>query len=224
MIKRVILPMMLVSCLVPYAVGADNPTQSVPLVLDEEYLVYGAVLQPNQPDIPDHLKGDRAGAERFLLRYKLTVQVPIFAGKGPFHVLERVGSRETLTSESGIFGDSGGKPDPGLIADFNAKNAGPGRLENRFPKEMRVTVIPEETRKEIFKGAHGWGEFRNRYPFSSGTISFSRVGFNADKTKAVLFVRNQADYEMGIGYCLLLRKSAGSGKWVIEASLQTSMS
>ncbi|MCJ7593301.1 MAG: hypothetical protein MUO52_00835 [Desulfobacterales bacterium] len=224
MIKKVIFQMMLVFFSVSFVFGADTPSQPVPLVLDEEYLVYAAVLQPNEPEIPDEIKDDRERTEGFLLRYRFHVQMPIFAGRGPFHILERVGSRRTLNAESGIFGDSKGKPDPGLIADFNAKNATPGRLENRFPKDMMVTVIPEKTMKEIFSGSDGWAEFRRRYVFSSGTLSFSRVGFNADKTKAVLFVHNQADYEMGIGYCLLLGKSPRSGKWVIEASLQASRS
>jgi hypothetical protein len=40
------------------------------------------------------------------------------------------------------------------------------------------------------------------------------VGFDPSRTRAVVSVRHQADYEMGIGYRIYLEKSAATGRWL----------
>jgi hypothetical protein len=53
-------------------------------------------------------------------------------------------------------------------------------------------------------------------PFDSGRTYVSRVGFNRDKTQALVYVQHVAGPEMGIGHYVFLDKT--DGKWVIAGS------
>ncbi len=44
------------------------------------------------------------------------------------------------------------------------------------------------------------------------------VGFDSSRTRAIVTVRHQADYEMGIGYRIYLEKSAATGRWLITGT------
>ena len=72
--------------------------------------------------------------------------------------------------------------------------------------------------RALFGQGGGWEAHRRQYPFSGGIKSVSRVGFDPARTHAVVTIRHQADYEMGIGYRIYLEKSAATGRWLITGS------
>jgi len=67
-------------------------------------------------------------------------------------------------------------------------------LENKFSvPSKKVSLVSAEEIQYIFHDSEindGWEEFYRRYPNSSGTISFSRIAYNPDKTQAMVDMGN----------------------------------
>ena len=207
------------------ALGAAAPDTRSASIASEEYAIYAAILKPNEPDIPDDIKDDPLRKDLFLSLHRSHLDIPALGGSGPFYVLEMTSTRKLSRGKPQGKEDAKDKTDTSLIDDFNKKNEVSARLENRFPAGMQVSLIPEAAMREIFSlDGGGWEEFRKRYPLAGGTLSFSRVGFSADRTKAVVFVHSQADYEMGAGYYVDLEKAPRTGTWVITAAMLAFMS
>src|SRR5262249_7441755 len=59
------------------------------------------------------------------------------------------------------------------------------RLLPMFPIEKTYILVPEEDLKNLIEES-GWEGFYVRYPEAKSYVSMSSVGFNAQKTKAVL--------------------------------------
>ena len=62
------------------------------------------------------------------------------------------------------------------------------------------------------KDFDGWDDFYKKYPGSSGYITFSRVGFNSDKTKAVIYKETGCGMLCAYGGYVLLSKDNGAWK------------
>jgi hypothetical protein len=108
-----------------------------------------------------------------------------------------------------------GKLDPGLMDDLNRKNNRAYKIESRFPKStpQEVDMIPAEVLDEMFGKNDGWRTFYRRYPKAGGILTLSRVGFNHEKTAALLYAGVQSDWLAGAGYLILFEKQ--SDKWVV---------
>lgn len=97
-----------------------------------------------------------------------------------------------------------------LIDDFNRKNEREYLLEDKFAKyksssdHRNLNIEVRDQRDKSFG------------PFDMGRTYVSRVGFNKDKTKALVYVQHVAGPEMGVGHYVLLDKD--SGKWIIAGS------
>ena len=57
----------------------------------------------------------------------------------------------------------------------------------------------------------GWSEFYRQYPESGGIVEFSAVGFNVDKTIAVVYMGRMCGPLCGMGHFHVLEKR--DGKW-----------
>lgn len=112
--------------------------------------------------------------------------------------------------------DFGELIDDDLIHEFAAINSKNIELQNKFSKDLNVILISKESEDKIFKPIDGgWKRFYSEYPGSSGIIELSRVAFNADKTKALLYYGSNFDSgKGGIGYYILLKKQ--ENEWVIQ--------
>ncbi len=97
-----------------------------------------------------------------------------------------------------------------MLDDFNKRNERGYTLEDKFPKYKSPS-----THKSLNIEVRDQRDKRSG-PFDMGRTSVSRVGFNKDKTKALVYVQHVADPEMGVGYYVLLDKAGG--KWVITGS------
>ena len=181
---------------------------------DEEYRVYAAVLFPNKPEIPDAIKDDPLRRDLYLS------ERPRLDGLG-------LGNRSAVVCEQTKVNKTMRPADDGspnaLGEDFNRKTEKPARLSKEklmahLPKDCGVLIITDEEMSELFRKRDGWDRFRQKYPFAGGIKGVSRVGFDAARMQAVVFIGHQAHYRMGVGYWIYLEKSASSGKWIITGS------
>ncbi len=110
----------------------------------------------------------------------------------------------------------GGQLSDELIENFIEVNLTEQMLQDKFDKNLHVIFISEAEEEAIFRPAdgQGWQRFYSKYPRAIGIIEISRVAFNKEKTKALLYYGNSFDYKGGIGYYILLKKQGN--EWVIQ--------
>jgi hypothetical protein len=100
---------------------------------------------------------------------------------------------------------------PGVRADFISKNRS-GCIIQPFDDLPNLRFISRSEERRIF--AAGPNAFRKKYGEGSEVLAFSRVGFNSDKTLALLHVLGAYDGEL----YLFERKH---GSWVTKFYIQT---
>jgi|GEM_PF-5107776 len=120
--------------------------------------------------------------------------------------------RETLKEK--MRKDGWKDTDTFMVDDFNRKNEKAHVLENKFPSEYRGLTIKVRENVHNGKSILNW----NKEPASldSGRTSVSRVGFNKEKTKALVYVQHVASPEMGVGHYVTLQKI--NNKWMVVSS------
>ena len=187
---------------------------------NEEYEVIAALLFPNEPEIPDEIKGDKLRADLYLALQRSNADLSgLGLGSGFFIIIDAT-STEKVSNPPAKEGNTT------MIEDFNAKNSKRWKLDRQkltslVPKNVRITFVSPEQLSAVFSGNDGgWDESRRRFG-REGHTSVSRVGFSPDRTKAVIGIHHQADYEMGVGYRVYLKKAQKSGKWLIDGSVLT---
>ena len=97
------------------------------------------------------------------------------------------------------------------IEDFLLKNETKWRLQNRFNLETPYKLIDSEQVLELIK-RDGWEGFNKAFPESGAFIDLSAVGFNADKTIAVVSKGGWCGELCGEGAYYIMQKK--QGKWV----------
>ena len=209
----------LVALFAAAAAAAAPAEATLPLISDdEEYAVFGAVLFPNKPEIPANVQDET----RYMLEYRDRVRLDGIQGS-PYTIAEGATRQRRLEPRDAPEGR-----DAAMLADYNAKNATPHRLDvaklSRLGPTRQVTMIAEDELARLFGPGRGWEELRRRFPFQGGIVRFSRVGFNEDKTRAVVHVSCQADYEMGVAYLVFLERSTKSGNWLLLGTVLTRIS
>lgn len=111
--------------------------------------------------------------------------------------------------------------DEDTLEDFLAKNKEAHPVAPAFVLDGQLIPLSDEDRGQIFCDSKGWDRFRAAYPESSGHVDFSRVGFNAALTQALIYVGMQAGSCAGLGAYSLLEKdgttwkeTAGAVAWI----------
>jgi hypothetical protein len=97
------------------------------------------------------------------------------------------------------------------IAAYKARNREPRQLEDAFKLPIK-NVLVEEKELDRFRREGGWEEFYKKYPESGGFISFSQVGFNPERSQALVYFEHWCGGLCGSGLYLLLEKSEGGWK------------
>ena len=84
-----------------------------------------------------------------------------------------------------------------------------------------VLVGPKELELLFPKGEfdRAWSRFYEKYPGSSGMVSFSNVGFNRDLTQAVVSTGRGCGGLCGAGYFVLLTKD--ENVWTVKTKVGT---
>ena len=97
------------------------------------------------------------------------------------------------------------------ISDYVRSNAKPSLLQQRIKIGVPYRLIMADELKSAIQTA-GWEGFYQRYPDSGGWIELSAVGFNVDKTVAVVYMGHHCGPLCGRGGFHVLEKK--DGKWV----------
>jgi hypothetical protein len=96
------------------------------------------------------------------------------------------------------------------IEDYVKQNGKTRLLQRHFALDPPYELITDEVLKSTFE--HGsWVEFYKEHPDSGGSIELSAVGFNADKTVAVVYMGHSCGLLCGGGGFHVLEKKGG--KW-----------
>jgi len=162
---------------------AQHSAPAEPYDVDAAYQVYHVLLP--QEESSRFAKGA-------LVIQKETVSNPI--DEGP---------RACLTPEAAkTFKDA--------IADYERVNKKQWLLEPRFQIEKPYEIVGSDVIAGLLKSG-GWRGFDKRYLGSGGYIIVSAVGFNADKTQAIVYSGSLCGSLCGRWSFHLLEKVAG--KW-----------
>ena len=103
------------------------------------------------------------------------------------------------------------KLSPKTIADFKGKSNVCRTLEAKF--NSSVKLISKQERRTIFSGKDmrkAWAAFNKKFPGSNGYVIVSNVGFNEDRTQALVDISNKCGDKCGAEQFVLLTKSNGS--------------
>ncbi len=101
-----------------------------------------------------------------------------------------------------------------LWQDYLAQNDRSYPLSQGMEVGVEYVLLDAEEMSDIFSNYEdGWNEFYSRYPDSPGITTFSRVGFNPDRTEALVYMGTQFHYLAGAGNLVRLEKQ--NGEWKI---------
>ena len=172
----------------------------------EDYAVYRAVLLQ---------KFNKPERERFVIRQVLQA------------LGLRLHSKETVQSKILQWRLKLNGLEATTADDFVRKNVENSSLESKLELPLPYVLLTESESTEIWnrpdkeslrgRPMDGWKIFRERFPGAGGCISFSRVGFNEHKKKALVEVGIQADWLMGHGEVILL--SLEETGWKVSSEL-----
>ncbi len=99
-----------------------------------------------------------------------------------------------------------------VIANFLEVNKKRWLLEKTFTMDQSVEFVFSRELEAIFSdGVGGWEAFYKKFPDSGGFNEVSAVGFNADKTVAIVYVAHHCGGLCGGGQFYVLKKA--QGRW-----------
>lgn len=108
------------------------------------------------------------------------------------------------------------------IDDYVAKNQNQHYqlLDELLNLKGKHAFVTDAELNEIFaKDCNkGWGTFYKKYPNSQGQTTLSKVGFNQERTQALVYVGTQSHCLAGAGHFIILAKEGGAWK-VIRANM-----
>jgi hypothetical protein len=115
---------------------------------------------------------------------------------------------------------------PGLerttVEDFLAQSNKCEPLSRRFDVPVNYVLMPNKEIDRVFRKdgvGGGWKRFYDEYQDSSGIISFSNVGFNAEMNQAFIYTGKSCGGLCGAGYEVLLTKQ--DGVWKVLSKTMT---
>ena len=161
--------------------SAQNATAAEPYSVDDAYRIYGVLLP--QQESAEFAKGT-------LVIQEETVSNP----EAPERCLTAAAANK--------FKDA--------IADYKRVNSKPWLLQRQLQIEKPYEIVGTKTIDVLFRQG-GWDAFYERYPDSGGYVIFSAVGFNQDKTQAIVYAGSSCGNLCGRWSLHLMEKIAG--KW-----------
>jgi hypothetical protein len=124
-------------------------------------------------------------------------------------------SRDNLEAELNDIFDKAPDLSYEALIDFKAKNIEPYLLTDSINLKTPYEIISQEEINEIFGAGGTWKDFYNKYPYSKGIFTFSRVGFNSRRSQALVCVANQWEKLSGAAAYIFLTKQ-DDGTWAIQ--------
>ena len=105
---------------------------------------------------------------------------------------------------------------PEVRTDFRDKNKSSCTIRT-LEGNSNVHLITQSEHDLIFR--NGWGEFHNKYGKQAELLYFSRVGFNSEKTLALLHVSSRMGGMAASGTLYYYERK--KGKWVVKTQIPT---
>lgn len=106
--------------------------------------------------------------------------------------------------------------------DYEARNNKKWLLnKDSFKLPVKVSLITDLDLKAIFHGNWGelqWINYYRRFPDARGFIMLSRIGFNTERTQALLYIGSRCGPGCGDIHFLLLEKV--DGVWAMKKELR----
>ena len=157
----------------------------------EAYAVYSVVVEADWP-----LRS--AKAKRLVIRTE-TADYPSYGDGSDQNCLT------PAKGEEAIYGPA--------IAAYREANKQTLLLQPKFDVSVPVQLVPQKSIAAFFttNGVAGWRDFYAKYPDSGGYIVMSAVGFNPDKTVAIVYMGHSCGSLCGGGRYHFLQKT--DGKW-----------
>ncbi len=102
------------------------------------------------------------------------------------------------------------------VTDYNEKQIESEQpIRNDFVGNFQSILFSQKESKALFgKPENVTGRFRQKYPNIKSIVTFSRIGFNAEKTQALVCISHWCGGQCGAGTFYFLMKT--SGKWAIQ--------
>ncbi len=170
--------------------GCQKDEFSLDILDDLDYEIYSLILDERFPNI-----------DEFTIRQETT---PWF---------------ELYTNSTFEYLNSLWDADSSVFIDYISKNEAIHYLDsNKFKVAGKVVALisPEEL-EEYFDDWFHWDWFYDKYPDSNGLIVFARIGYNSDKSQAVVGFELVGTH--GAGYLVYLAKN-DNNEWEIIESTQ----
>jgi hypothetical protein len=112
--------------------------------------------------------------------------------------------------------------DESAADDYEAKNNSKWLLnKNSFKLPMKISLITDDDLRSIFHGSWGdleWINYYRRFPESRGFVMLSRIGFNTERTQALVYVGSRCGPGCGDIHFLLLEKA--NGVWTTKKAIR----
>ena len=110
-----------------------------------------------------------------------------------------------------------------IIADYESVRKNEKEVKNLFEPKFEYSLISKRQLKEIFGDSKNsnyadsaWTDFYKLYPRSAGYNSVSKVGFDKEKRRALVYFVNWCGGHCGTGTYLLLESV--EEKWTVKES------
>lgn len=150
-----------------------------PEIEPEEYDVYSSLIEGRNSDVKKYYNDEIIVIE--------STTVPIYISDDPnwagLESISREGSYlRGFNKKISIF-----EIGRDTLEDFERKNLYPSTLSYQFDLKIKYLLCSSEESLELKRKGDYWQQFYTWYPDSRCKISFSRVGFNSDRTKAVVY-------------------------------------
>ena len=112
---------------------------------------------------------------------------------------------------------------PETVENYEVKKSLNSLLGPHLKIRVPYTLISKEEVDKIFQGSsNGWQMFYSKFPGAKGLIHLSRVGFNSERTQALVNVGIGCDWICGDEHLLLLIKH--DSEWKVKSQVLTSVS
>ena len=112
--------------------------------------------------------------------------------------------------------------DESAADDYEAKNNSKWLLnKNSFKLPVKTNLITDDDLRSIFHGSWGdleWINYYRRFPESRGFVMLSRIGFNTERTQALVYVGSRCGPGCGDIHFLLLEKA--DGNWTTKKEIR----
>ena len=104
------------------------------------------------------------------------------------------------------------------FTNYQTNNRNPHDFDPDNCLGLEYVRLTDDERRQIFERGDGWSQLEVQHPGASRVLmTFSKVGFNSNRSQALTFVQSFGDFGAGNGLYVLFAKS--DGIWSIQRKI-----